>query len=208
MRTTASAEVTTSEKKGLNRNVVMKVLRVLSSDLFAKAMELSQSEPEKTEKFRRSLEAAATYAEVWQTVKDTVDFTLGKRRGSMMLFLDDLPLQLGAYYPVGTNNIVLNRALVEIVEAALSSKRLVNALVYNLLLHEYLHALGELSETAVKQQVVLVARKCFGEKNIVTVLARKSPCILLRNKPPVAGSASGRVMQIVKNFEKTDKYIV
>ncbi len=50
----------------------------------------------------------------------------------MMLFLDDLPLQLGAYYPVGTNNIVLNRALVEIVEASMSDKPTVNALVYNL----------------------------------------------------------------------------
>ena len=47
-------------------------------------------------KFRKSLETADSYAEVWQTVKETVDFSLGKSRGSMMLFLDDLPLQLGA----------------------------------------------------------------------------------------------------------------
>ena len=169
---------------------------------------MSQSEPEKTEKFRKSLEAAATYAEVWQIVKETVDFALGKRRGSMMLFLDDLPFQVGAYHPVGTNNIVLNRALVEIVEASLSSKRLVNALVYNLLLHEYLHALGELSEAKVRHQVVAVAEKCFGEEHSVTVLARKSPWILLRNIPLGASNAPRRVMQIVENFEKTDKYIV
>ena len=59
------------------------------------------------DKFRDRLETADSYAEVWQTVKDTVEFSLGKRRGSMMLFLEDLPLQLGAYHPVGTNNIVL-----------------------------------------------------------------------------------------------------
>ena len=50
-----------------------------------------------------------------------------------MLFLDDLPLQLGAYYPVGTNNIVLNRTLVDAVEAANKSKQATNALIYNLL---------------------------------------------------------------------------
>jgi len=125
-----------------------------------------------------------------------------------MLFLDDLPLQIGAYHPVGTNNIVLNRALVDIVEAALSSKRLVNALVYNLLLHEYLHALGELSEIQVRRQVVDVAQKCFGEEHVATVLARKSPWILLRNIPLEAANLPKRVMQIVKNFEKTDEYIV
>ena len=116
------------------------------------------------DKFRKSLEDADSYAEVWQTVKDTVEFSLGKRRGSMMLFLDDLPLQLGAYHSVGTNNIVLNRTLIEIVEASMKDKHVVNALVYNLLLHEYLHALGEMSEAKVRHGVVEVALACFSRK--------------------------------------------
>jgi hypothetical protein len=160
------------------------------------------------ERFRKSLETADSYAEVWRTVKDTVEFSFGKSRSSIMLFLDDLPLQLGAYHPLGTNNIVLNRALVEIVEASISVKRVVNALVYNLLLHEYLHALGELSETKVRRKVVEVARKCFGDKHIATVIARKTPWVLLQNIPLQAVNAPKRVMQIVKDFEKAGKYIV
>mgnify|MGYP005841477009 CR=1 FL=1 len=160
------------------------------------------------DRFRNRLETAESYAEVWQTVKDTVEFSLGKRRGSMMLFLDDLPLQLGAYHPVGTNNIVLNRALVEVVEASMSSKRVVNALVYSLLLHEYLHALGELSETTVRRGVVEVTRACFGEKHIATVIARKTPWVLLQNIPLHAINAPKHIIQIVKDFEKTGKYIV
>jgi L-fucose isomerase-like protein len=126
----------------------------------------------------------------------------------MMLFLDDLPLQLGAYHTIGTNNIVLNRALVEIVEAAITSKRIVNALVYNPLLHEYLHALGEISEDKVRRRVVGVAAKCFGEEHIATVIARKTPWILLRGVPLGPVSAPKRVMEIVKDFEKAGKYIV
>ena len=158
--------------------------------------------------FSQRLDNAESYAEVWQIVKETTDYALGKRRSSMMLFLDDLHLQIGAYHPVGTNNIVLNRRLVEIVEASLSNKQMVNALVYNLLLHEYLHALGELSEIEVRRQVVVVAEKCFGEDHAATVLARKSPWILLKNIPPEAANAPKRVMQIVRDFEKTDRYIV
>jgi hypothetical protein len=160
------------------------------------------------EKFGNHLETAKNYGEVWQIVKDTVKFSLGKRRDSMMLFLDDLPLQLGAYYPVGTNNIVLNRSLVEIVEASVSSKLTVNALVYNLLLHEYLHALGEYSEFEVRRMVVEVASKSFGEQHIATVVARKSPWILLKDIPLGPLNAPKRVMEIVKDFEKTGKYIV
>lgn len=159
-------------------------------------------------RYQETLDSAKSYAEVWLIVKETVEAVLKKRRGGMMLFLDDLPLQVGAYYPVGTNNIVLNRRLVEIVEASLKNKPLVNALVYNLLLHEYLHALGELSEIEVRRQVVIVAKKCFGEEHDVTMLARKSPWILLQNMPLNVKNAPKRVMQIVHNFEKTDRYIV
>jgi hypothetical protein len=181
---------------------------VLPISLLAEAKTLIKGVPSFIGKFRNSLETAESYAEVWRIVKDTVEFSLGKRRDSMMLFLDDLPLQLGGYYPIGTNNIVLNRALVKIVEASISSKRVVNALVYNLLLHEYLHALGEYSEIEVRCMVIAVARKCFGEEHIITIIARKNPWILLKNIPLEPINAPKRAMQIVRDFEKPCKYIV
>jgi hypothetical protein len=161
-----------------------------------------------SETFRKRLEEAKNYGEIWDIVKDTVEFSLHKRRGGMMLFLDDLPLQLGAYHPIGTNNIILNRRLIQIVEGAIKSKRVVNALIYNLLLHEYLHALGAYSEFAVRQMVYEVAMQCFGEEHMVTVIARKSPWTLLRDIPLETVQIPKRVMEIVKDFEKTDRYIV
>lgn len=168
----------------------------------------AMGEPSIVELFRDRLEKATSYGEVWEIVKDTVALSLNKRRGGMMLFLDDLPIQLGAYHPIGTNNIVLNRTLVQIVEAAIASKRVVNALVYNLLLHEYLHALGEYSEFDVRRLVYEIAQKCFGKDHVVTLIAEKSPWILLKGIPLEGVNAPKRIMEIVKDFEKTDKYIV
>lgn len=159
-------------------------------------------------RFSQCLDNAKSYGEVWKIVQETAEYALGKRRNSMMLFLDDLPLQLGAYYPVGTNNIVLNRALVDVVEASVTDKPTINALVYNLLLHEYLHALGDLSEVGVRQNVVEVVEKSFGEQHIAAVLARKSPWVLLKDIPLGPMNAPKRVMEIVRDFEKTGKYIV
>jgi len=173
-----------------------------------KAVYLKESKSDITERFRTDLETGESYAEVWRIVKDTAEFALNKRGGNIMLFLDDLPLQLGAYHPVGTNNIVLNRALVEIVEAQEKSKRVVNALIYNLLLHEYLHVMGEYSEAEVRRLVVVVATQCFGEKHTATIAARKSPWALLKDIPVAALNSPKRVMKIVKDFETTDKYIV
>ena len=126
----------------------------------------------------------------------------------MMLFLDDLPIQLGAYHSLGTNNIVLNRVLVQIVEAAVESKRVVNALVYNLLVHEYLHALGEVSEAGVRGLVIEVCRKSFGQDHVATRIAVKSPWALLKGIPLDSVNVPKRVIEIVKDFEKPDKYIV
>ncbi|MGQ9506984.1 MAG: hypothetical protein ACUVTB_03875 [Candidatus Bathycorpusculaceae bacterium] len=169
---------------------------------------MSESGSATIESFRSRLENAKSYGEVWEIVKDSVYFSLRRRRGGMMLFLDDLPIQLGAYHPFGTNNIVLNRRLIHIVEAAIKSKRVVNALIYNLLLHEYLHALGEFSEVEVRGLVYEIARKCFGEDYIASLIAKKSPWALLRGIPLGEVNAPKRVMEIVKDFEKTNKYIV
>jgi hypothetical protein len=158
--------------------------------------------------YRNRLENAASYAEVWEIVKDTVEFALHRRRAGMLLFLDDLPIQLGAYHPLGTNNIVLNRILVQIVEAEGEPRNVVNALIYNLLVHEYLHALGEVSEVEVREMVAKVAEKCFGKDYIASEVAVKSPWILLKGIPLQAVNAPRRVMEIVKDFEKTDRYVV
>jgi hypothetical protein len=160
------------------------------------------------EEFRSRFEKASSYAEVWEIVKDSVQYTLGLRRDGMMLFLDDLPVRLGAYHPVGTNNIVLNRVLIEIVEASSKERRVVNALVYILLLHEYLHSLGEYSEERVKGLVVDTSKKCFGDEFVVTSVAVKSPWALLNGIPLGAINARRHVIEIVKDFEKTDEYIV
>ncbi|MEM3577374.1 MAG: hypothetical protein QXX51_02845 [Candidatus Bathyarchaeia archaeon] len=162
----------------------------------------------KNEAFKKRLEEAEKYSEIWEVVKDTVEFSLHKRRGGMMLFLDDLPIQLGAYHPIGTNNIVLNRRLVQIVEGAIKSKRVINALIYNLLLHEYLHALGKYSEFEVRQLVYEIARQCFGEEHVATAIAKKSPWALLSGIPLETVNIPKRVMEIVKDFEKADRYII
>jgi len=172
-------------------------------------MEKSEGESlSRIEKYRSRLEKAQGYGDVWEIVKDTVKSSLGEYRVGMMLFLDDLPLRLGAYHPLGTNNIVLNRGLVHIVEAATNSKRLVNSFVYVLLLHEYLHALGRAGESEVRPLVYQISRESFSENHTATRLAKMGPWSLLKDIPLDVIDVPKRVMEIVKDFEKaTQKYI-
>ena len=163
----------------------------------------------KNKEYCSKLDKARSYREVWKIVKTTVKDSLGETRGGMILFLDDLSLNLGAYHPVGTNNIVLNRHLLEIIKATIKSKQQINAFTYSLLTHEYLHAIGRLPEEEVRQLVCKVSQECFGEKHVTTELAKKSPWILLKNIPITNISSRKAPIEVIKDFEKIDHtYIV
>jgi hypothetical protein len=161
-----------------------------------------------TANYNSRLENAKDYGEIWEVVKETAKHYLGQHRAGMMLFLDDLSLSIGAYHPLGTNNIVLNRTLVQIAEAATNSRKLVNSFIYILLLHEYLHALGYVAEEDARRLVYEVSKKSFGEDSLVSKLAEKGPWELLKGIPLNIIQAPKRIMEIVKDFEKTNqKYI-
>lgn len=166
---------------------------------------LNEDDKADSSDYRHKLDKAAGFGEVYEIVKETVRHSLGKHRVGMMLYLNDLPLQVGAYHPVGTNSIVMNRALLRIVEATVSSKQLVNAFVYTILLHEYLHSLGYLQEETVGTLVQEVSVDCFGEDYPASRLARMGPWSLLRGVPLNDTEAPQRVMEIVKDFERSNQ---
>jgi len=163
----------------------------------------------KVENYCSRIDEAEGFRGIWEIVKETVQVCLGEHRRGMLLFLDDLPLHLGAYHQLGTNNIVLNRRLVNIVEAVTKSRRLVNAFVYSILTHEYLHALGHVSEAEVRSLVYDISKQCFGEDHITTTLAEKTPWSLLKGIPLTDMPAHKQHMELVKDLEKPNQpYIV
>jgi hypothetical protein len=169
----------------------------------------TKKELPKAESYSLRIDEAEGFRGIWEIVKETVQACLGEHRRGMLLFLDDLPLHLGAYHQLGTNNIVLNRRLVNIVEAVTKSKKLVNAFVYSILTHEYLHALGHVSEAEVHSLVYDISKQCFGEDHITTTLAEKTPWSLLKGIPLTDIPAHKQAMELVKDLEKPNQpYIV
>jgi hypothetical protein len=151
------------------------------------------------QEFTNRLDRASDFNDVWEIVKDSVKNVSGLYRVGIMLFLDDLPLYLGAYHPVGTNNIILNRTLLEIVQEVKDSDA--NAFIYTLLLHEYIHALGYLRESDVRSLVFEISKESFGADHIVTRLASNGPWSILKNLPLYQVQGPKRDLEVVKNFD-------
>ena len=87
------------------------------------------------------LDTAKSYGDIFALVKKAVKLSLSQHRMGLMLYLGNLPMRVGAFHPLGTNDIVLNRRL---LDASSKTKPQWKAYVFSILLHEYLHTLGNI----------------------------------------------------------------
>ena len=74
-----------------------------------------------------------------------------------MLYLADLPKGVGALHQMGSNAIIVNRKALDHVVAS-RIKQEVNAFMYSMLLHEYLHSLGYMDEFEVRRLTYEVSK--------------------------------------------------
>ena len=123
--------------------------------------------------FRKLLENARSLADIFEVVKTSVHKSIGMNRGGLMLGLADLGNHpqgfFGAFYPVGTNIIVMNS--IPLMRIRETQPELYNSYAYHVLLHEYLHSLGYLDERAVRKYVYDISREIFGEDHPATQIA-------------------------------------
>ena len=148
----------------------------------------------------RRLERPADYDAVYRVVRAAVRQVLGTERPGLGLALSDLPPQLGAYWQVTGNLIVLNEGLVQAMRAHAASPLELNSFVFVILAHEYLHALGYLDEEAVRRVTARVAREAFGPDHPVSRMAAGDLWQMypfLAYAPP----GDGRRFTIVRGFD-------
>jgi hypothetical protein len=97
--------------------------------------------------------------------------TLGRSRVGLILGLSNLPLHIGAFHQLGSNFIVMNKRLLgEVVKTG--NKRLTNAYIFHILLHEYLHSLGYVNEQETQILTHIITEKAFGPDHTATRIAR------------------------------------
>ena len=124
--------------------------------------------------FPNLLENAKSLADIFELVKAAVYESLGTSRGGLMLGLADLGNHphgwMGAFYPVGTNIIVMNKIPLQRIRE--TRPELYKPYAFHVLMHEYLHSLGHLDEGVVRAKVFSITRSVFGDEHIATKLAK------------------------------------
>jgi len=154
------------------------------------------------------LERPADYDQIFRVVRGAVRSVLGLERPGLGLTLSDLPPQLGAYWQITGNMIVLNEGLVDAMRLHARDPVELNSFVYVILAHEYLHALGYLDERAIREVTARVTRSAFGPDHPATKMAEGD---LWQMYPflAYARGGNGRRLKVVSRFDlqTTDSYI-
>ncbi len=156
--------------------------------------------------FAEKLDQAEDITEIFSIVKDVVRKITGRERSGLMLGLAELGGQpgffVGAFYPVGSNMIIMNKTPMRAVGAL--KPNLFKSYCFHILLHEYLHTLGILNERENRIATVVIAERAFGPYHPVALISkdfnRVFPEVMLStmNWRPVQESP----IEIVEGFDK------
>lgn len=111
--------------------------------------------------------------DLFELVKRAVKESLGRERSGLMLAMADLGNPpggfVGAFYPVDSNIIVMNKVPLKRMEGLDPS--LYRAYAFHLLLHEYLHSLGVVDEGGTRARVYQISAETFGKDHPISKMA-------------------------------------
>lgn len=163
--------------------------------------------------FESKLEKAKDIPDIFELVKLAVRKTIGKERSGLMLGLSNLGGGpegfVGAYYPVATNIIVMNTMPLDRIRQ--TDPSLYKPYVFHILLHEYIHTLGIIDESATREKASEISAKIFGSAHPATELAKDMSKFMPKLVYPVYGwkPETEPSLHLVKGFDRssTDLYI-
>jgi len=107
----------------------------------------------------------------------------------------------------------MNRALLDQVIASGHPRSQINAFVYSILLHEYLHSLGVVSEAEVRRLVNEVTLKTFGVGHPASTIASKGPWSMLAKHgfvdtelpSEIKLETEQRRVELISDFDRSDR---
>ncbi len=151
------------------------------------------------------LDRCHDFGDIFELVKKAAAQSLDKRRVGLMLYLANLPRNIGAYHTVGSNVIVVNRKLLREVTGSIESLRDLNSYVFTILLHEYLHTLGYLDEGEVRRLVQKVSVENFGNEHPISRISSGRLRLIPRRAPDVGEQTNQGDVEIIRDFDRSNQ---
>jgi hypothetical protein len=144
----------------------------------------------------------ADFNEAFELVKLAVEDKFKMHRAGLSLILQGLPTRLGAYHILGSNVIIVNKRILNIIKIHKSLSEY-NSYLFMVLTHEYLHSLGILDELEVRNMTYSLLSSLVGEYHMATKMARYQPWDLFPELSLFDDNSFEQKFEIIKNFDRT-----
>ena len=146
------------------------------------------------------LDECGDFSCIFKLVKIAVKRTTGRGRVGLILGLSNLPNHIGALHQIGSNFIIMNKNLLEKVLQT-GDKKLINAYIFHILLHEYIHSLGYVNEQETEIITHAISEEVLGAQHPATLIARYGLGYVIRNISGIENQRLGRGIEIIKDLE-------
>src|SRR5919106_1742223 len=144
----------------------------------------------------------ADFNQAFELVKLAVEDKFKMHRAGLSLILQGLPTKLGAYHILGSNLIIVNKRILNIIKIHKSLNEY-NSYLFMVLTHEYLHSLGIIDELEVRTMTYSLLASLAGENHMATKMARHQPWDLFPELSLFDDNSFEQKFEIIKNFDKT-----
>jgi hypothetical protein len=158
---------------------------------------------ERQEDLARRVDRAQNFDEIFELVKRVVEEELGEHRAGLSLVLANMPTTVGAYHPVGANILVANKPLINGLQVVTKNPKEINAFVFMILLHEYLHSLGYLDEAEVRRVSQKVASSALGATHPTVKLASANWLELYPQLQSLSQQPFSKEFEVVQKFDSS-----
>lgn len=156
--------------------------------------------------FSERLRDSQSLGEIFEIVKDSVKLVFGRERSGLMLGLAELGIDygrfIGAFYPVGSNLIVMNKTALRMFKQ--KKPTIAKPYAFIVLLHEYLHTLGILDEAYTEALTHFVISEIFGENHNLTNFARNLRYYLPKLTFPTELYGIPENIELVEDFDRSN----
>ncbi|MDQ4023366.1 MAG: hypothetical protein M3224_06535 [Thermoproteota archaeon] len=154
------------------------------------------------EYYRHKILHLSDFNEAFELVKSTVEARYKMHRAGLSLILQVMPTNLGAYHVLGSNLIIANKRILDIIKKYKSSEEY-NSYLFMVLVHEYLHSFGIIDELQVRKMTYTLIASLVGEDHMATSMARYQPWSLFPELNLFHSNSFEQKFEVVRNFDKT-----
>jgi hypothetical protein len=154
------------------------------------------------EYYRHKILHLSDFNEAFELVKSTVEATYKMHRAGLSLVLQVMPTNLGAYHVLGSNLIIANKRILDIIKKYKSNEEY-NSYLFMILVHEYLHSFGIIDELQVRKMTYTLIASLVGEDHMATSMARYQPWSLFPELNLFHNNSFEQKFEVIRNFDKT-----